>query len=249
MMCRKPYYLIAATVKKWVSCNQRCLAPFSRLALRTPLRIHRKGRRRKYEPEPRYISRPLHRSRVIHPDRAFWICQDRDYVRLGYQFSQQFYAFVRQSPSARKLTPVALPPGRARLATRANLTGSSPVMKVMGMVDVAVLAAIVAGALVDAITGTCRLTRSAASRGNRSRSPSAHSNSIITFRPTSKAFSFRPSRNAATRLTYPAGDALLRNPTTGIAGCCARAAMGSAAVPASPAMNSRRRIIRSPRRR
>ena len=121
----------------------------------------------------------------------------------------------------RKLTPVTLPPGRARLATRANLTGSSPVMNAMGIVDVAALAAIVAGAPVDAITATCRLTRSAANRGNRSSSPSAHSNSIVTFRPTSRPVSFTPSRKAAIRLAYPAGDALLRNPITGIADGCA----------------------------
>ena len=37
--------------------------------------------------------------------------------------------------------PVALPPGRLILATRPNLTGSSIVMKTMGIVEVAVLAA------------------------------------------------------------------------------------------------------------
>jgi len=36
------------------------------------------------------------------------------------------------------------------------------------------------------------------------------------------------------------GDLLLRNPTTGIAGCCARAASGHAAAPPSSVMNSRR---------
>ena len=45
------------------------------------------------------------------------------------------------------------------------------------------------------------------------------------------------------------GDAALRNPITGIAGCCARAASGhAAAAPPSSVMNSRR-FIRSPRRR
>ena len=37
--------------------------------------------------------------------------------------------------------PVALPPGRLRLATRPSLTGSSPLVKTMGMVEVAALAA------------------------------------------------------------------------------------------------------------
>jgi hypothetical protein len=54
--------------------------------------------------------------------------------------------------------------------------------------------------------------------------------------------------NAATMGTYPSGDAPLRNPITGIAGCCARAASGHAAAPPSSVMNSRR-LTRSPRRR
>ena len=44
------------------------------------------------------------------------------------------------------------------------------------------------------------------------------------------------------------GESLLRNPITGIAGCCARAASGQAAAPPSRVMNSRR-LTRSPRRR
>jgi hypothetical protein len=46
------------------------------------------------------------------------------------------------------------------------------------------------------------------------------------------------------------GSPPLRNPMTGIAGCCARAANGHAtAAPPSSVMNWRRPIIRSPRRR
>ena len=41
----------------------------------------------------------------------------------------------------KKLIPVRLPPGRARLATRPSLTGSSPTLKTMGIVAVAALAA------------------------------------------------------------------------------------------------------------
>ena len=43
-------------------------------------------------------------------------------------------------------------------------------------------------------------------------------------------------------------DRMLRNPTTGIAGCCARTTAGHAAAPPSAAINSRR-LIRGPRRR
>jgi hypothetical protein len=41
----------------------------------------------------------------------------------------------------KKLTPVTLPPGRLKLATRPSLTGSPPVVKTIGMVAVAALAA------------------------------------------------------------------------------------------------------------
>src|SRR5262249_54034172 len=37
----------------------------------------------------------------------------------------------------KKLTPVRLPPGRLRLATRPDLTGSAPIANTMGMVEVA----------------------------------------------------------------------------------------------------------------
>ena len=47
--------------------------------------------------------------------------------------------------------------------------------------------------------------------------------------------------NAVTSARRASGDVPWRNPTTGIAGCCARAAYGhAAAVPPSSVMNSRR---------
>ena len=52
--------------------------------------------------------------------------------------------FAVNSP-LKKLMPVALPPGRARLATRPSLTGSSVTGKTMGIVVVAALAANAAG--------------------------------------------------------------------------------------------------------
>src|SRR5262249_39977383 len=48
----------------------------------------------------------------------------------------------------KKLTPVTLPPGRLRLATRPNLTGSVPLANTIGIVVVAALAASAAGELV-----------------------------------------------------------------------------------------------------
>ena len=75
------------------------------------------------------------------------------------------------------------------------------------------------------------------------------SGSIVMFRPTTYPFSLRPSRNAAASRWKGSGDALWRNPTTGIAGCCARPAKGHAvAAPPSSVMTARRFIL-SPRRR
>src|SRR5262245_60705726 len=60
-----------------------------------------------------------------------------------------------------KLMPVRLPPGRARLATRPSLTGSSATAKTMGIVVVAALAAKAeTGPSAEAITVTCRRTNS-----------------------------------------------------------------------------------------
>ena len=66
-----------------------------------------------------------------------------------------------------KTTPVTLPPGRLRLATRPVLTGSMPVVKTIGIVAVAALAT---GAAMPfaMITATWRRTRSAAIPGSRS---------------------------------------------------------------------------------
>src|SRR5262249_44600870 len=65
------------------------------------------------------------------------------------------------------LTPVALPPGRARLATSPSLTGSSATRKTIGVVVVAALAASAAPGTSGAITATRLPTRSVMSDGKR----------------------------------------------------------------------------------
>jgi hypothetical protein len=65
------------------------------------------------------------------------------------------------------VTPVAFPPGRFKLATKPSLTGSSPVMKVIGIEFVAAFAPATEG-LFAKITVTRLLTKSAASDGRRS---------------------------------------------------------------------------------
>src|SRR5262249_5091188 len=84
-------------------------------------------------------------------------------------------------------------------------------------------------------------TSSAASDGT---SPycSVDRSSIATLRPSIWPSSLKPLRNAAVHLS----PALLRKPTTGIAGCCARAASGDAAAATSSAIKSRRFIALTP---
>ena len=78
-----------------------------------------------------------------------------------------------------------LPTGRARLLTRSSRTGSPPLMKIMGIVPVALFAASADGLPTAAII---RLTpepaSSAANPGNRSYLPSAQRYSIATFCPS-----------------------------------------------------------------
>src|SRR5215218_5419425 len=89
----------------------------------------------------------------------------------------------RPSSVFRLVTPVTLPPGRARLATSPAAIGSLPIWNTIGIVAVAAFAASAAGVLPSAaIARTCRSTRSAARAGNRSLLPSAHRYSIATLR-------------------------------------------------------------------
>ena len=59
----------------------------------------------------------------------------------GHELAQQLQSLCRQARLVKKLTPVTLPPGRLRLATRPSLTGSPPLVKTIGIVAVAALAA------------------------------------------------------------------------------------------------------------
>jgi len=83
--------------------------------------------------------------------------------QLGKQLSR-----LGTSSAAMVLKPVTLPPGRARLATRPIATGSPPLKKTIGIVEVWLFAASTAASPLAAITSTLRPTRSAANAGNRS---------------------------------------------------------------------------------
>ena len=100
----------------------------------------------------------------------------------GYALAQ-----TAEGPSSvfNEVTPVRLPPGRFKLATRPAAIGSIPFWKTIGIVAVAAFAARAARVLPGvAITATWRRTRSAASAGNRSYWLSAQRYSIAMLRPS-----------------------------------------------------------------
>jgi hypothetical protein len=74
---------------------------------------------------------------------------------LGSNSRSNCNRFGASSPDKRAV-PVRFPPGRLRLATRPNATGSAPVPKTMGMVVVAAFAASAASLPTAAITATRR---------------------------------------------------------------------------------------------
>jgi hypothetical protein len=68
------------------------------------------------------------------------------------------------------VSPVTLPPGRARLATKRPATGSVPLTITIGIAEVAFSAARIAGEDTATIRSTPLRTRSAARSGRRSKS-------------------------------------------------------------------------------
>ena len=98
------------------------------------------------------------------------------------------------------------------------------------------------------MTATWRRTKSSASAGSCSRLSDAHRYSAVEFRPSMKPLSDKPRCTAAMSTLDLSENLGSRYPITGDERCCARAASGHVAAPASPAMNSRR-LIGSPRRR
>ena len=101
------------------------------------------------------------------------------------------------SSVAKAESPVTLPPGRARLATRPTPTGSPTLAITMGMVVVAFFAANADGPPVTTIRSTLRRTRSAASSGRRSVFCSANRYSMVIFFPSIHPSLLSSCRNAS----------------------------------------------------
>ena len=101
-------------------------------------------------------------------DRVIWICKQPNDGGSGNQLQQEPQRSATVS-WATSVTPVTLPPGRLRLSTSPNITGSLPMTKTIGMVEVAALAARIVGVpAVATMTDTRRSTRPAANIGSLS---------------------------------------------------------------------------------
>src|SRR5215475_2377703 len=113
------------------------------------------------------------------------------------------YLWLVFSSPAKPDSPVTLPPGCARLATKPAPTGSTAFVVTMGMVLVAPFAANPAGSPVTTIRSTFRRTNSAASSGRRPDFPSANRYSKVIFFPSIHPSLLSSCRNASTRTALP----------------------------------------------
>ena len=146
---------------------------------------------------------------------------------LGHQLVQQLQP-LRRKLAVNAVTPVTLPPGRLRLATRPVLTGSSPARRRSGSSWLPLLAASAAAPPLATITATWRRTKSAASAGSRSYWLSAQRNSIATLRPSTKP-GFAQALAERRHVIVASASCALEKADHRHAGCCARAASGHAA--------------------
>ena len=138
-------------------------------------------------------------------------------IGLGARTATCFSVGTSSRSSSRRLpivapaltvTPVMLPPGRARLLMSPISTGWLRLVKTIGMDVVAFLAAIPADDAEARMTSTFDRTRSSASRGSSSRVPIR--NSMTTFWPSTYPSSRRPSRNSSSQSF--SGSPARRNP-------------------------------------
>jgi hypothetical protein len=144
--------------------------------------------------------------------------------------------------------PVTLPPGRARLATTPEATGSPSGAKTIGIAVVSRIAARVAVVVTAMITSGCIAKSSRASPGSRSRSPPLNRASSTRLRPTSQPSSRSRPRNSRMTSSFVASLPSTRTATRAWrASRCVNA--GGATVVAKAARSSCRRLIRSPGRR
>ena len=141
-------------------------------------------------------------------------------------------------------SPVRLPSGRFKLVTSPNVTGSNPTAKTIGVVEVAAFAIRAEGPFEIYDDGHLP----AHEVGSEPRQsivlavgPAVFDRDVLPFDITGLFQAATEGRQDGWVLA--AGALLLRNPITGIVGCCARAALGSATIaPPRSVMKSRRFI-------
>ena len=163
--------------------------------------------------------------------RTVRVHQHGNCCRLGHELAQQLQS-LRPQHGVEKTTPVTLPPGRLRLATRPSLTGSLPVAKTIGIVVVAALAA-------SAVRRRCRRSRPPAGGSNQPPEPATDQCDL----PPSGIRS-RRSGPRRSRLPSGPGGTRSRGASSRRATCC-----GETRSPASPAAARARRAASTPPRR
>ena len=129
---------------------------------------------------------------------------------------------------SKALTPVDIAARPVEAGDKTELTGSSPTPKTIGIVAVAAFAASAAGACRRGDHGHLAADRSAANAGSRSywsSSPAVLDRHVLALDIAGFVQAFAECRHI---MRSARATRLLRNPTTGIAGCCARAASGQA---------------------
>jgi hypothetical protein len=165
--------------------------------------------------------------------------------------SESSSSHLPPSVASKRPKPVMFPPGWLSRETMPVATGSVPFTKTIGIVRVSRRRARVGAVPPVTIMSGCRPTNSCARASMRLRSSPHHRRSIRTLRPSVQPRPASACVNAETQVfntgsfSSPAESTPMRRTRSP---CCARAASGHAAnaLPRS-VMNSRRRIIRSPR--
>src|SRR5712691_2591955 len=152
---------------------------------------------------------------------------------------------------SRLMKPVTLPPGRGKLATKPEPTGSTTFTKMIGMTRVCRSTVAVPGVFCVTMRSGCSATSSLANRCIISASVVPQRTSMPTLRPSVHPSFCSPSWNAATR-ARPSGSfspSPLSTPIRRIwsAGCASAASGQTAIDPAAPLMKSRRLMQPSPR--
>ena len=151
---------------------------------------------------------------------------------MRHQLAQEFQPLCHERPR-KKLTPVMLPPGRAETCDQAELHRVAADGKYNGNIEVADLAAAPSSRVRRQSPRPSTPTRPPAPAVDRIDYPPSDIRSpLLALDVTSfgEALTECGKRSAAAL-----GDPTLSHPITGIAACCARAAIGHAAAPPSSA--------------